>query len=57
MEILPAQDGVDPNKPDSDGKTPLQRAARNGHEELVKILLRHGVVNHGKLGEHSETLA
>lgn len=37
------------------GETPLQRAARNGHEEVVKMLLRHDDVDPGKLDERSET--
>ena len=57
MEILLAQDGVDPNRPHMHGQTPLERAIRNGHEEVVKILLKHGVVNPGKPGEGGETLA
>ncbi|ESW20514.1 hypothetical protein PHAVU_006G215700 [Phaseolus vulgaris] len=38
-ELLRA--GLDPDIGDSEGKTPLHIAASNGHEECVKVLLKH----------------
>ncbi|CAI8591545.1 unnamed protein product [Vicia faba] len=38
-ELLRA--GLDPDIGDSKGKTPLHIAASNGHEECVKVLLKH----------------
>ena len=34
--------GVDPNVKDNDGRTPLHRAAKRGHVDIVKLLLEHG---------------
>ena len=44
MKILLGRDGVDPDKPDKGGRTPLWLAARDGREGVVDILLgRSGV--------------
>lgn len=56
MEILLARDGVDPHWPHRHVETQLEQAIRDGHEEAVKIILGHGVVNPGKPGERGETL-
>ena len=45
MKILLGRGDVNPNKPDSQGQTPLQCATQNGHEGVVKILLGRGNVN------------
>jgi hypothetical protein len=39
IKLLLAQDGVDPDSKDGYGRTPLWRAAENGHEAVVKLLL------------------
>ncbi len=39
VKLLLAKDGVDPDSKDTDGRTPLWWAARNGHEAVVKLLL------------------
>lgn len=39
MELLISY-GADQNKPDSDGSTPIMRAAFLGHESVTKLLLR-----------------
>ena len=40
MKLLLARDDVNPDKPDVCGKTPLCKATHNGHEGVVKLLLR-----------------
>ncbi len=34
--------GADVNVEDNDGRTALHRAAENGHEDVVRVLLDHG---------------
>ena len=35
--------GTDINKEDNDGFTPLYNACEEGHEDVVKYLVEHGV--------------
>ena len=46
MRLLLARDDVNPDKREDYGTTPLQRASINGHEEVVRLLLARGAVNH-----------
>jgi ankyrin repeat protein len=39
VELLLAQNGIDPDSKDNNGQTPLSWAAENGHEVVVKLLL------------------
>ena len=39
VKILPGCEGIDINKPDSEGTTPLNTAVQQGHVKVVKILL------------------
>ena len=48
-------EGCDINQTDSAGNTPLNWAARNGHEGVVKILLGRGDVNPDKSDNKSRT--
>ena len=50
VELLLKADGVDVNKGNKDGATPLYIAAREGHSSVVELLLKaDGVdVNKGK---------
>ena len=54
MKILLGRDGVESDRPDMYGKTPLWWAAHNGHTEVVKILLGRDDVNPDKLDERGE---
>ena len=45
VQLLLAQDDINPDKPDNYGRTPLWRASFNGHEGLVKLLLAQNDVN------------
>ncbi|KAI5785329.1 ankyrin repeat-containing domain protein [Pyronema domesticum] len=40
--MLLEEDGVDVNKVNDDGSTPLSDAACEGHSEVVKMLIEHG---------------
>lgn len=42
VNMLLAKTGVDPNFKDNEGWTPLQWAAENGHEAIIKLLLAKG---------------
>ncbi|KAL2837789.1 ankyrin repeat-containing domain protein [Aspergillus pseudoustus] len=42
MRVLLQRSGVDPNAPDSDGRTPLFHAVVEDHEDAVRLLLSHG---------------
>ncbi|KKK14868.1 hypothetical protein P175DRAFT_0498835 [Aspergillus ochraceoroseus IBT 24754] len=42
IAVLLKQGNMDPNKQDSDGRTPLVHAVVEGHEPVVKLLLEHG---------------
>jgi hypothetical protein len=42
VELLIVRDDVDVNTKDKGGRTPLSRAALNGHEAVVKLLLEKG---------------
>ena len=46
VKILLGLEEVAPDIPDDEGRTPLSHAAENGHEEVVKILLKRKEVNH-----------
>jgi len=46
--MLLERDGVDPDKPDNDGKTPLTCSAWNGHVDVVKILLERDDIHPDK---------
>ena len=43
--MLLERSDINPDKSDMDGQTPLYRATLNGHEEVVRILLRWDEVN------------
>ena len=45
VELLLKADGVDVNKGDEDGATPLFIAARQGHTSVVELLLKAGDLN------------
>jgi len=45
VKALLGWDGVDPNRPDDRGQTPLSCAASEGHGGVVKILLGRGKAN------------
>jgi ankyrin repeat protein len=38
VKLLLANDGVDPDSKDTDGRTPLLWAAENGYEAVVQVL-------------------
>ena len=44
VKLLLATDGVDAYPKDSNGWTPLLRAAQEGHEAVVECLLETGLV-------------
>ena len=44
MEILLGWEDVDPNKPDSAGRTPLSLAAKNCYYRVVALLQSHKAV-------------
>jgi len=43
--MLLGREEVNPDKPDNDGQTPLLHAAKQGYEEVVKIIPRREEVN------------
>jgi ankyrin repeat protein len=45
MRLLLAPGAVDADTKDDDGRTPLWRAAREGHEAVVRLLLATGAVD------------
>jgi ankyrin repeat protein len=45
VNLLLAEDGIDPDLNDRNERTPLWWAARNGHEAVVKLLLGKGKVD------------
>ena len=45
MKLLLGREDVNPDMPNSAGRTPLLWAAGEGHEEVVKLLLERGDVN------------
>jgi len=55
IAVLIQLEGCDINQTDSRGNTPLMWAARNGHEGVVKILLRRGDVNPDKPENYGQT--
>ena len=55
MKILLERDGVNPDKPDEEGQTPLGCAASNGHEGVVKLLLGRDDVNPDRPDKHGRT--
>ena len=48
MELLLAQQDVNPGKPDNRGRTPLSLAAGGGHAGVVKMLLPDKPDNRGQ---------
>jgi len=48
-------EGCDINQRDCVDNTPLVWAARNGHEQVVEILLKQGDISPGKRGRNGET--
>ena len=46
---LLARDDGNPDKSDHNWRTPLWWASRNGHEEVVRLLLVRGAANPDKL--------
>jgi len=53
--MLLDHEGVNPDQPDKDGRTPLWWAACNGHEEVVKILLGRDDINPDKSDKDGKT--
>ena len=54
---LLTHDGVDVNSPDLQGRVPFHVACQNGHLEVVKVLLAHGVdVNQSVSSDHKTAL-
>ena len=49
MRPLLARDDGNPDKSDHNWRTPLWWASRNGHEEVVRLLLVRGAANPDKL--------
>jgi len=55
VKILLGLEGVNPDKPDNDGRTPLSFAAENGREEVVKLLLGREEVDPDKPNNYGLT--
>ena len=55
MKILLGWGGVDPDRPDNDGQTPLFSAAWKGAEGVVTILLKRDDVNSDKPDNGGQT--
>jgi hypothetical protein len=51
VKILLTMDGVELDLKDNNGWTPLQRAARNGYEATVRLLLEQGAESESKDSE------
>ncbi|KAJ7112303.1 hypothetical protein C8R44DRAFT_677276, partial [Mycena epipterygia] len=55
VELLSQQNGVDPNTPDSDLRTPLSYAAEKGHYGIIELLLQQNGVNPNAPDSNSRT--
>ena len=55
MGVLFGRKYVNPDKPDDGGQTPLWWASKNGHEEVVKLLLRPRDVSPDRPGNYGQT--
>jgi len=53
--MLLERNGVDPNKPDLVGRTPLSWASSSGHEVIVRMLLERNGVDPNKLDSAGRT--
>ena len=53
--MLLKRNDVNPDKADKWSRTPLARAAKNGHEEVVRMLLKENDVNPDKADKWSRT--
>jgi len=53
--MLLGRDDVNPDSPNDDGETPLWWAAKNGHEEVVKMLLGRDDVDPNKQNTNLRT--
>ena len=55
MKLLLRRNDVNPDEPDTYGRTPLWWAVYNGNEEVVKILLERDDINPNKPDEYGQT--
>jgi L,D-peptidoglycan transpeptidase YkuD (ErfK/YbiS/YcfS/YnhG family) len=55
VELLLGKDGVDVNKANNDGLTPLFRASQMGHEKVVELLLGKDGVDVNKANDDGDT--
>ena len=56
VNLLFTRDDVNPDKPDTNGGTPLWSASYNRHEGVMKLLLTRDGVNPDKLDWYGESL-
>ena len=57
VKALLASDRSNPNEPSHDGRTPIFKAAENGHLDVVKALLAYRPTNHTASGCGNNTVA